>query len=377
MKILLVGEYSRLHNSLKEGLLALGHEVTIIATGDLFKKLPADIKLERKYDEGWGRKLKIALYQLTRIDLTSVALLTQFKKQKERLSGFDIVQLINECPFGASVRVEKKIFNHLRANNKKVFLLSCGTDYISVAYALEKKFRYSILTPYFEGKIPKASFLPVLKYVTGKHKLYHDFLFSAVDGVLSSDLDYHIPLEGHKEYLGLIPNPVNVDILEDVAMHISEKIIIFHGINRRSYLKKGNDYFEKTLEIIQKKYSEKIEIITVESLPYDEYIHKYNRAHIVLDQVYGYDQGYNALEAMAKGKVVFTGAEKEFYNYYQLDKTVAINALPDVQNIVGQLEALILDPERLMEIGANAREFIHEQHHYKKIAQKYVNAWTT
>jgi glycosyltransferase involved in cell wall biosynthesis len=375
MKILLVGEYSRLHNSLKEGLVALGHEVTIISTGDLFKKFPADIILERKYDEGWGRKLKIALYQLTRIDLTSVALLAQFKKQKERLTGFDVVQLINECPFGASVRVEKKIFTWLRAHNKKVFLLSCGTDYISVAYALEKKFRYSILTPYFEGKIPKESFLPVLKYVSKRHKAYHDFLFSAIDGVMSSDLDYHIPLEGHAAYLGLIPNPVNVDILEDVEMNTSEKIIIFHGINRRSYLKKGNDYFEKALEIIQKKYSERIEIITVESLPYNEYIHKYNRAHIVLDQVYGYDQGYNALEAMAKGKVVFTGAEKEFYDYYKLDKSVAINALPDVQQLVEKLEELILHPDRLQEIGTNAKAFIHKHHHYKEIAGLYVATW--
>jgi len=134
-----------------------------------------------------------------------------------------------------------------------VFLLSCGTDHISVAYALEKKFRYSILTPYFEGKIPKENFLAVLKYVSKRHKVYHDFLFGAIDGVLASDLDYHIPLEGHPAYLGLIPNPVNVDILEDVEMHLSEKIVIFHGINRRSYLKKGNDYFEKALEIIQKK----------------------------------------------------------------------------------------------------------------------------
>ena len=38
----------------------------------------------------------------------------------------------------------------------------------------------------------------------------------------------------------------------------------------------------------------------------------FDTAHILLDQVYAYDQGYNALEAMAKGKVVFTGAEKEW-----------------------------------------------------------------
>jgi hypothetical protein len=37
MKVLLVGEYSRLHNSLKEGLLELGHEVSIVGHQDGFK----------------------------------------------------------------------------------------------------------------------------------------------------------------------------------------------------------------------------------------------------------------------------------------------------------------------------------------------------
>ncbi len=45
MKILLLGEYSRLHNSLKKGLEYLGHEVTLVSTGDLFKNYPADISI--------------------------------------------------------------------------------------------------------------------------------------------------------------------------------------------------------------------------------------------------------------------------------------------------------------------------------------------
>ena len=45
MKILLLGEYSRLHNSLKEGLIALGHEVTIVGCGDKFKKFPVDYSI--------------------------------------------------------------------------------------------------------------------------------------------------------------------------------------------------------------------------------------------------------------------------------------------------------------------------------------------
>jgi glycosyltransferase involved in cell wall biosynthesis len=196
-----------------------------------------------------------------------------------------------------------------------------------------------------------------------------------VDGVIASDLDYHIPLEGHENYLGLIPNPVNVDKLASQPMDISEKIIIFHGINRSVYLKKGGDYFDAALAIIQEKYGNRIEVMTVENLPYQEYIEKYNRAHILLDQVYAYDQGYNALEAMAKGKVVFTGAEKEFVEQYDLEHTVAINALPDVAYLVEQLEALILQPETILDIGKNAREFVLKHHHYLKVAERYSTIW--
>ena len=42
MKILLIGEYSRLHNSLKEGLQKLGNEVTILGFKDGFKDFPVD-----------------------------------------------------------------------------------------------------------------------------------------------------------------------------------------------------------------------------------------------------------------------------------------------------------------------------------------------
>jgi len=43
MKILLIGEYSNLHNSLKKGLLNLGHEVILLGSGDGFKKYDVDI----------------------------------------------------------------------------------------------------------------------------------------------------------------------------------------------------------------------------------------------------------------------------------------------------------------------------------------------
>jgi hypothetical protein len=141
----------------------------------------------------------------------------------------------------------------------------------------------------------------VLKFRKKEYQKLHDFIYENIVGIIASDIDYDIPMQGDLKYLGMIPNPVNVKI-EAVPLPSLEKIVIFHGINSENYYKKGNDYFEKALDVIQKKYQDKVEIITTRSVPYAKYIESYNKAHIVLDMVYSFDQGFNALEAMAKGK---------------------------------------------------------------------------
>ena len=193
--------------------------------------------------------------------------------------------------------------------------------------------------------------------------------------MIASDLDYHLPLEGHKKYLGLIPNPVNLSKLS-INEHLSERpIVIFMGINRGNMHTKGIHYFEAALKNLQQTHSEAITIEIVENLPYSEYIEKYNKAHIVLDQVLAYDQGYNALEAMAKGKLVFTGAEAAFTTHYKLDEPVAINALPDVGYLTKTLAELIENPEKIKQIGNAARAFVQREHDHIKVAEQYLESW--
>ena len=375
MKILLVGEYSRLHNSLKEGLVELGHNVTIVAAQDGFKKYDIDIQIHKKYTKGLLKKIKNIIYRLTKIDLESLQVKKQVISLKPNISGYDIVQFINEASFKCTANIEKDIFDLISTWNKNIFLLSCGTDYISVKYANEEKYRYSILTPYKNGKDQFISSYG-LKFLRPEFIELHHHIYKSIIGVIASDLDYHLPLLNHPKYLGLIPNPINTEHLEFQKLKIENEIIIFHGINSHNYYKKGNDIFETALDIINAKYAEKIKIVTVRSVPYNEYIKSYNEAHIMLDQVYAYDQGFNALEAMAKGKVVFTGAEKEWLEYYNLEEdTVAINALPDANSIAKKLEWLILNPEKIIEISSNARQFIESHHNYISSAKQYLKTW--
>ena len=377
MKILLVGEYSRLHNSLKEGLEMLGHNATIVAPYDGFKKYDVDIVIKKKYQKGISRRIKNIIFKISGIDLVSLSIKRQILNLKTQLSNYDLVQFINEASFGCLAKTEREIFDLISNWNKnKTFLLSCGTDYISVNFANDGLIRHSYLTPFKNGMDKKSLSSYGLKYLKPEYKILHEHIYSAITGVIASDIDYQLPLKGHSKFLGMIPNPVNTDLLTYNTPIIKDKIIIFHGINSDNYFKKGNDIFEGALAMIQKKYSKKIEIISVRSLPYNEYINAYNNCHILLDQIYAYDQGYNALEAMAKGKVVFTGAEREWLDYYNLDEDlVAINALPDINYIAKKLEWLITNPDKIKTISENAKQFIEDHHNYIKSAQTYLNTW--
>lgn len=376
MRILLVGEFSRLHNTLKEGLVYLGHEVTLISTGDGFKKYPSDILLKDPYKQGFLLFLKKAIKKLSGLDISDLAIYKQFFRNKNKLKGFDVVQLMTEVPIDIHPIILKKIVNFLKEHNKKVFVLAAGTDYLSVKYALENPSEPSILTPYFEGKVPESYFSYSFRYTKKIYKKHHEYVFERVNGVIASDLDYAIPLNGHTKFLGMVPNPVLPPPKGIKTQKTDRKVIIFHGINRLNYIKKGNDVFEKALAIIKEKYPTSVKIITSESLPYHQYIKIMEQAHIVLDMLYSKDQGYNALVAMSMGKVVFTGAGKEWQNHYKVPPdTVAINAENNVDSLLNKLSFLVENPLKIEEISKKAIAFINTHHNYIKSSEKYMKLW--
>ncbi|MBJ7879254.1 glycosyltransferase [Gelidibacter salicanalis] len=377
MRILLVGEYSRLHNSLKEGLTDLGHEVVLMGNKDGFKGYPVDIYINHSFQNRVLHKIKVGAYKLTGLDLGSLEIVHKVKKQVNSLARFDVVQLINESAFSIQPKAELELLQFLKTKTDKLFVLSCSYDHASVKFMLNNGFTYSALTPYLENNSLKDHYKFKLQYLNEDFSLLHQYVVDHSNGIISTDLDYHLPLVGKPNYLGLIPNPINTDKISYIPIKTDGKIKIFHGINTHASLTKGNMFFTKALKIIEEKYADKVEITITTNIPYKEYIQRYNDCHILLDMVYAYDQGYNALEAMGKGKVVFTGAEQEWLGHYNLEAdAVAINAQPDVAYLVEKLSWLIEHPEKIKEISLQARAFIEREHYYKNIAQQYLETWS-
>jgi len=377
MKILLVGEYSRLHNSLKEGLEAIGHEALIVSAGDSFKQYHTNLNTAAKTTQGSRilRFAKKAIHRLTRLDIERTEHGLRFYRLLPKLKGFDHIQLINSDALETHPWLAKKLLKKLLAQNGAMSLLVCGDETPVIDYLLSGKLRYSILTPYLENKALAPHFDYTLKYTGKRHRMLFEWVKARTNRIITSDLDYQIPMQAMGYDSVLVPNPVNTNTIEYIEAKVQDKVIIFMGINRLSYHKKGIIFFENALKIVTKKYFDKVEIIVTENVPYAQYIECYNRAHIVLDQVYAFDQGYNALEAMAKGKVVFTGAETEFIRHYNLPETVAINALPDADAIAATLINLIENPAEITAISRHARAFIEKEHSPIEVAKKYLAAW--
>lgn len=377
MRILLLGEYSRLHNSLKEGLLKLGHEVILVSSGDDFKSFESDYSVKSIFFSSYWltRKVRNGIKKIIRFDFEKVERTIRLYFLLSKLKGFDQVQLVNSDAFEINPKVNLLFYKKLKRQNKQLSLLICGDESPVIAYLVKDELENSILTPYLNGSASEKDFLFSLKYLQPNYKLVFNWLTKNTNALLVSDLDYKIPMERMNYDVNFIPNPINIDKITFSELKIDDKIVIFLGINRLSYLKKGIRFFEEALAIIDKKYANKVEIIITENIPYEQYIKLYNKAHVLLDQIYAYDQGYNALEAMAKGKVVFTGAEYAFTDFYQLTKRVAINAVPNVNELVKELSFLIENPHEIIELGKRARTFIEKEHHYQTIAKKYLAAW--
>lgn len=378
MKILLLGEYSRLHNSLKEGLIALGHEVTIVGCGDKFKKFHIDYSIYAKIcnDTSIGNFIFKSVRKIISLDLEKIEKAIRFYLLLNKFSDFHHVQLINSDALETYPFLSRFLYKKLFQKIKNRSLLICGDETPIVNYWFQNELKYSVLTPYFEDNSLEKHFQFPLKYRKDSYRKTFKWLNKNCQKLITSDLDYEISMQKVGFTTTFIPNPINTDKIVFQPIENTNKIIIFLGINRLSYLKKGINYFEKALEIIREKHTDKVEIVVTENLPYSEYISIYNKAHILLDQVFAYDQGYNALEAMAKGKVVFTGAETEFLNQYQLQEDeVCINALPNENEIAAKLSFLIEHPEKILEISKNARNFIEKEHDYKTIAEKYLACW--
>ena len=365
MKILLIGEYSNVHWTLAEGLRALGHEACVVSNGDFWKDYRRDISLVRKYTKAGGISYLLKTYALL-----------------PKLRGYDVVQLIN--PMFLEVKAERifPIYRYLKKHNKKIFLGAFGMDtyWVNACKQKPRIFRYSdfnigdkeILNDY---TIEQAADWQG----TTKERLNKEIAANC-NGIIAGMYEYHTAYkEEHQDKLTYIPFPIYSES-KAASTHYDNrrKVRFFIGINKSRNIYKGTDIMLRALERVVADYPAECELLKAESIPFEQYTKMVNRCDVLLDQLYGYSPGMNALLAMSKGKIVVGGAEEECYDILD-EKTLRpmINVVPDEEDVYRQLEWLIKNKEKIATMQRESIEFIEKHHNPEKVAKQYLDFWNS
>ncbi|CAA6820498.1 MAG: Glycosyltransferase [uncultured Sulfurovum sp.] len=352
MKILLLGEFSSLHKNLKDGLVELGYDVVIASTGDSWKNVPRDIDLKchRKYIPNKLKSLKLI-----------------FKTHK--LTGFDVVQLINPFILYYKQYFPNKIYvDYLIKHNKDFFLLAAGDDAYYWKYG-PKRLRY---TPHNDAlKYDKK----LKKYYmqTEKAYEYNTFVANHVNGIIPIMYDYEECYRGAKNLKKVIPIPMNMSKIEYTENIVQDKLVVFHGLNRYGF--KGTKYVEEAFEILINKYPNDLELIIDGNLPLEEYLLLMAKTNVVIDQTSTYSLGVNGVYALAMGKVVLGGAEEESLHSLGVNSSPVINIEPNAMSIVTAVEKLLNEKENITKLGYESRVFAENTHDHIKVARQYLKTW--
>lgn len=363
MRILLLGEYSNVHNTLAKGLRSLGHTVTVISDGDGWKDYPRDIDLARNLNSRTGR----------------ISFLWRLLKALPKMRGYDVVQLIN--PIFVELKAERimPIYRYLRRNNKKVVLGAFGMDYYWVSVNTDvRPLRYS---DFNFGDNPRTD-IEAQRFRnewlgTAKEKLCKA-IAQDCDGIAAGLYEYwatYNEVTGLRSKMHFIPFPI--DLPENPSTEHQGPLKLFAGISRDRSAYKGTDIMLQAAQDVQARYPELMELRIAEGVPFEQYKLMMDGADAILDQLYSYTPAMNSLLAMSKGIINIGGGEPENYSILgETELRPIVNVEPNYESVYNELEKLVLDPSHIATLRQQSVEYVKRHHDYVKVAQQYLDFYS-
>lgn len=354
MKILLFGEYSGFFNCLKDGLVALGHEVFLASDGNGYKDYPSDFRWDSHHQ--WGKFQHV--YDLANIYL-----------HKKYFMGFDVVLIISPSLFSRMVWPNKPIYEFLLKHNKAVDLSSTGLYRYGFKYWYDKKD-----SKYFGYT---NAYVKACKSPKDLTNLYNDDILRweedylhRITGIIPIWYEYAEPYRDFPNLKKAICTPININKFEYKPNIVRDgKIVFFHGLSRPC---KGGKYILAAFDKLREKHKDDAEFIAAGGLPFDEYMKLIDRTNVIVDDANSYSFCMNAFFSMLKGKIVMGGAEPEGNAELGYEDVPVVNICADVDQICEAIEDIIARKDEIEAWGLKSRQFVEKYHNYIDVAKQYV-----
>lgn len=387
MKILLIGEASFLHNTLKKGLLERGHRVFTMSDGNGWHDAPRDINLRRNLR--WGK-------------FGGLWVVWQLLRHLPQLCGNDVVQIHNYQFVPLMYRWNTLLLRFLKLTNRCVVKGCFGDDPQIFRRQAQGVPAYS--DTFWSGQLQntdqhrdriaevvehgaEASWRKTTAMADALVPCLYEYWLDYNEPPYAAKLHYiPLPIECEKmvrwcdgEMVKCVVNdtpshPNDSQLPTNLTTSPSHHLTILIGLQPKRDFMKGAMKMATFVEEVARRHPGKVQIKYVEGVPYDEYMRLLAEADVLVDQLYSYTPSMNSLAAMARGTVVIGGGEEEYYEFIGEDTLrPIINVRPDVpdeENIATIERALFTDGmlERMQREGV---EFVHKYHDYRHVAEQY------
>lgn len=362
MKVLLVGEFSNVHNTLQQGLRELGVAVDTLNAGDGYKKFHSDIKplvirndfLRKYYNE----------------------VLAHYLSRK-----YDVVQFMHECEWGRVPGLNLKTAVSLARNARLSVLLSAGCNWEYFKYGKEKL-----------GIAPCEECLKYdckgQCYKVHQCHHYHNSVERKVQYAMQKNVHVIVPMDYEYDvceksgpFAGKVAHSIGMPIKTAVQgtfapIDPSKKLVIYHPLNRKGF--KGTVMIEKAFEILRERFGETVEFVIEGGIPYEQYTQLIRRVDIIVDQKNCVTFGMASLQAMAEGKILITGNYRSKISdpeYAYLKQAPAFELGTTVEEIVNNVTDVITKQCEFNTLRAKGAAYVKAHHDYIKIARQFLGLY--
>lgn len=364
MKILLLGEASFVHSTLRKGFGELGHKVTLVSAGCIWD-CPRDIDISRNMR--WGK-------------LSGLKVIWTILKNLNVFIGNDIVQMNDFHTIPLKLGWNELFFKFIKRFNKKVVRGCWGDDSVVfdaqaqgiLAYSdthigtnainvEENKWRIE------EQHLPE--FVSCCRYVN-KH----------ADAFSACLYEYYVyyNTDEYRSRLHYMPLPIEIPEAKDIRVKGGQwPIKVLVGIQKRRDFIKGASIIASFLEKIAAEHPDKVVVNKVYDVPYNEYCKMLEDADVLVDQLYSYTPAMNSLTAMARGTVVIGGGEEEYYEFIgekELRPIINVRPCQDEYNM-NVLRDALLTPGRISQLSRQSADFVRKHHDYMKVSKLYIEMY--
>lgn len=367
MKILLLGDASNCHFALSQGLARLGHNVAVASHGSQWMGTGRDIDISRRPGKLGGLWLWIKLNTLLARDLR----------------GYDVVQLCGPLFVQQRPKRVRELFDKIKRHNGAVFVTALGTDspYVEMCLDHASPLRYNEWHAYGSPTPHALAHTDILDSWRADLLNGHcRYVYDHADGAVAVLYEYYLSIQRilppEKAAYGGIP--VAIPDKADANPSAGKRPLrVMLACHQGREAEKGADVMLPLLQAFARENAGKVRFDFVQNRPFDEFSRLLSQADVVVDQLYSYTPATTALMAMARGKVVVSGAEPEYYDFIgERELRPVINIDPACpEQAIAALQVLADDRERLAARSRDSRAFAIRHNSAEAVARRFTDFW--